>query len=173
MPIQLLAESSSGGGNGAVLMVVLIVGYFLPSIIAKVRHVSSFGSVFIINFFLGWTFIGWVVALAMAARSAPPSLQSFAPPRGMEAVACPRCNEVQNIPLGQTTLECWRCKYIARRSGASEGQDEQPGTAAPLEQPQSLRDIWHDHLSGETLSQTSDDLRQWWKSGRWRSEWRS
>jgi hypothetical protein len=29
------------------------------------------GSVVVINIFLGWTFIGWVVALAMAARSVP------------------------------------------------------------------------------------------------------
>ena len=25
----------------------------------------------VVNLFLGWTFIGWVVALAMAARSVP------------------------------------------------------------------------------------------------------
>lgn len=27
------------------------------------------GSVFIINFFLGWTFIGWIVAMFLAFRS--------------------------------------------------------------------------------------------------------
>jgi hypothetical protein len=31
--------------------------------------VPNLGSVAVINTFLGWTFIGWVVALAMAARS--------------------------------------------------------------------------------------------------------
>jgi hypothetical protein len=41
-------------------------------IIAGVRHVPNIGSVAIINIFLGWTFIGWIVALAMACRSVPP-----------------------------------------------------------------------------------------------------
>ncbi|MCX5101012.1 MULTISPECIES: superinfection immunity protein [unclassified Streptomyces] len=39
--------------------------YFLPFFIAAGRGVNT-GSVFVINLFLGWTFIGWVVALAMS-----------------------------------------------------------------------------------------------------------
>lgn len=56
---------------GGALLLVLVGGalYFLPSIIAASRKVPNVGSVVVINFFLGWTFIGWVVALAMAARS--------------------------------------------------------------------------------------------------------
>jgi hypothetical protein len=34
-----------------------------------VRKVKHQGSVVVINLFLGWTFIGWVVALAMACRT--------------------------------------------------------------------------------------------------------
>jgi hypothetical protein len=50
---------------------VAILGlYFLPTMIAHYRKVTNLGSVAVINVFLGWTFIGWVVALAMAARSA-------------------------------------------------------------------------------------------------------
>jgi hypothetical protein len=43
--------------------------YFLPSIVALARGVKNSGSVVIVNIFLGWTLIGWVVALAMAART--------------------------------------------------------------------------------------------------------
>jgi hypothetical protein len=32
--------------------------------------------VIVVNVFLGWTLIGWVVALAMAARSVPTSLDA-------------------------------------------------------------------------------------------------
>jgi len=45
--------------------------YFVPSIVAVLRHVPNTASVFVINLFLGWSFIGWVVALAMAVRSNP------------------------------------------------------------------------------------------------------
>ena len=46
---------------------------FVPLIVAVVRHVPNVGSVAVINIFLGWTLIGWVVALAMAVRSVPPT----------------------------------------------------------------------------------------------------
>ncbi|MUL76445.1 superinfection immunity protein [Mycobacterium sp. CBMA226] len=37
--------------------------------VAANRKVPNVGSVIVINLFLGWTFVGWVVALAMAMRS--------------------------------------------------------------------------------------------------------
>jgi hypothetical protein len=53
----------------AVGALILLAGaaavYFLPSFAAKGK--PNFGPVFIINLFLGWTLLGWVVALAMAA----------------------------------------------------------------------------------------------------------
>ncbi len=70
-----LVLASSSGGGGLVLALVLGVAYFLPSIVAVHRGVPSQGSVMVVNLFLGWTLIGWVVALAMAARSVPQSQQ--------------------------------------------------------------------------------------------------
>ena len=46
------------------LGLLVLVSYFLPSIVASSRKHHSAGSVFVLNLFLGWTFIGWVVALA-------------------------------------------------------------------------------------------------------------
>lgn len=61
---------ASSGGVGAVLVVFILIGfYFLPTTVAVSRKVSDQGSVAVINFFLGWTLVGWVVALAMACRS--------------------------------------------------------------------------------------------------------
>ena len=37
--------------------------YFLPTIIAIVRRQRNALAIFLLNFFLGWTFIAWVVAL--------------------------------------------------------------------------------------------------------------
>src|SRR6266508_3239329 len=48
---------------------VLISLYLLPAIVAFVRDAPDTGSVMVLNLFFGWTFVGWVVALAMAARS--------------------------------------------------------------------------------------------------------
>jgi Superinfection immunity protein len=54
-----------------VLGLFMVALYFVPTIVGVVRGVPNVGSVAVINVFLGWTFIGWVVALAMAARSVP------------------------------------------------------------------------------------------------------
>jgi hypothetical protein len=63
----MLISLDAGGSLGATF-VALFLGcfYFLPTIVALVRKLRSIGPTIVVNLFLGWTFIGWVVALAMA-----------------------------------------------------------------------------------------------------------
>ena len=44
-------------------ILTLFVMYWLPTIIAVVRHAPSALGVAVVNFFLGWTVIGWIMAL--------------------------------------------------------------------------------------------------------------
>jgi hypothetical protein len=44
-----------------------------PTIVAAKRGIPLAGSITVINVFLGWTFIGWVVALAMAVAGNKPT----------------------------------------------------------------------------------------------------
>ena len=54
-------------GVGLLLLgLIVLLLYFLPSIVAIRRHMRSALGVMVVNFFLGWTLIGWVVALAWA-----------------------------------------------------------------------------------------------------------
>ena len=46
--------------------VFLITIYFLPTIVASARNHPNIMPIFIINLFLGWTFLVWVVSLAWA-----------------------------------------------------------------------------------------------------------
>jgi hypothetical protein len=48
------------------------VFYFLPAIIAFARHKRDALSIFLLNLFLGWTLIGWIVALVWAAKAEAP-----------------------------------------------------------------------------------------------------
>jgi hypothetical protein len=57
----------------AIIASALLAGYLLPSIIAIARKAPSAGSAVVINVLLGWTLIGWAVALAVAFRSRRPS----------------------------------------------------------------------------------------------------
>jgi hypothetical protein len=49
------------------------VMYFLPSIIAVIRSKRDLLSIFLLNFFLGWTMIGWIIALVWAAKTEVPA----------------------------------------------------------------------------------------------------
>jgi RNA polymerase subunit RPABC4/transcription elongation factor Spt4 len=70
----MIANAAVGLTGGGIFGIILIAGaYLLPTIIAYTRKVTNVGSVFVINFFLGWTFIGWIVALAMSVKTKLPS----------------------------------------------------------------------------------------------------
>ena len=49
----------------------LFILYWAPSIIAALRKVHGIGQVIVVNLFLGWTVIGWIIALVMAFRHVP------------------------------------------------------------------------------------------------------
>jgi hypothetical protein len=73
---MMLADGSGGAGAAAAIFFLFGLGlYLIPTIIAAIRKVPNLGSVVVINLFLGWTLVGWVVALAMAARSQPQAAQ--------------------------------------------------------------------------------------------------
>lgn len=57
-------------GYAVVLIIMFaLVGlmlYFIPTLLAMVRHHHRSLSVFLVNFLLGWTILGWFVALFIA-----------------------------------------------------------------------------------------------------------
>jgi len=48
------------------LLALLTMFYFVPTIIAVIVKHNSLGAVVVLNFFLGWSMVGWVVALVWA-----------------------------------------------------------------------------------------------------------
>ncbi|HLZ40718.1 MAG TPA: superinfection immunity protein [Candidatus Sulfotelmatobacter sp.] len=53
-------------------LLVPLAMYFLPSIIALARSKRDTLAIFLLNFFLGWSVIGWIVALVWAAKNDAP-----------------------------------------------------------------------------------------------------
>jgi Superinfection immunity protein len=47
----------------------VFIMYFLPSIIALARSKRDIAGIILLNFFLGWTMIGWIVALIWAVKT--------------------------------------------------------------------------------------------------------
>ena len=61
----------SSNANGIFVPIIIfgIIGlffYFIPSYIAQKRQHAQKTPILILNIFLGWTFIGWVIALIWA-----------------------------------------------------------------------------------------------------------
>ncbi len=59
-----------------IFILLLITMYWLPTIVAAVRHSPNAVAVAVLNFFLGWTIFGWIIALiwALAAKPLPPQV---------------------------------------------------------------------------------------------------
>jgi len=52
---------------GAIIFLVLaFVVYFLPTIVASKNKKKNSDAILILNLFLGWTFVGWIIALVWA-----------------------------------------------------------------------------------------------------------
>ena len=48
-------------------LVISVLGvYFFPSLVASERKLKNSMSIFVLNVFLGWTLLGWVIALCLA-----------------------------------------------------------------------------------------------------------
>ena len=77
------------------LVVVLLVIYMLPSIVAAHRQVPNVGSIIVVDLLLGWTLIGWVVAMAMAARTIPGRTSVSSGPVATEAAPLDRGQQVR------------------------------------------------------------------------------
>lgn len=67
---------------GYIILITVLILYFIPALVAQHRHKKNLGAIFVLNLFLGWTLIGWVVALvwASAKDENPVVVQSAAQP---------------------------------------------------------------------------------------------
>jgi uncharacterized membrane protein len=68
--------------GGLILRFILVGLYFLPTIIAFNRNRHNKTAIFVLNLFLGWTVLGWVVSMVWAVSSSqPPVIVVQAPPK--------------------------------------------------------------------------------------------
>ena len=51
-----------------VMSLLIFVGYFLPTFIALIRRYNDSLGIMALNCLLGWTFVGWVVALIWSLK---------------------------------------------------------------------------------------------------------
>jgi hypothetical protein len=49
------------------IFAILLLIYLVPAFVATGRHHPNAAAIFLLDLFLGWTLIGWVVALVWSA----------------------------------------------------------------------------------------------------------
>jgi uncharacterized membrane protein YgcG len=76
LPKEVLTRTSLVAVILGIAVAVLI--YFVPTIVG--RHKTNAVAIFGVNFFLGWTFLGWVLALVWACTKDPVSENRFREP---------------------------------------------------------------------------------------------
>lgn len=71
MSTRVITDKSGKGGQATLAWVLTActLGYLLPWAVAATRGKSNTGSILLINVLLGWSVIGWIVALVMACSS--------------------------------------------------------------------------------------------------------
>lgn len=52
-----------------IVLSLIILAYLLPSLVAFARHHRNDNSICVINIFLGWTILGWIICLAWSFSS--------------------------------------------------------------------------------------------------------
>jgi hypothetical protein len=84
--------NSGNAGDVVLVLFLALVGiflYFFPAYVAHRRDHHQFKSILVLDSFLGWTFIGWVVCLAMALSATPRrarAIDPYAPPATVVAI---------------------------------------------------------------------------------------
>lgn len=61
-------DANSGGLNVAII--VLVIGYFIPTVIAFLRKHKDAPAIAAVNIFLGWSVVGWFIAFIWALSDA-------------------------------------------------------------------------------------------------------
>jgi hypothetical protein len=74
-----------------ILFLPALVVYFLPTIIAAVRHVKNMLGIVLLNVLAGWTFVGWVIALVWSIVDQKQISAVTNIPSATQERFCPKC----------------------------------------------------------------------------------
>lgn len=71
------ADNTAGVIVAWVFSIIAIAGYWVPTVVVLLRRAPNRWQVIVVNVFLGWTVIGWIVALVMAVKPKPPPVPAW------------------------------------------------------------------------------------------------
>jgi hypothetical protein len=72
------------------LLMFVVLLYFLPWMIAAGRHHQQRSAILVLNLLLGWTALGWIIAMIWSASAIPAAAHGTAANEGHPAVQTPQ-----------------------------------------------------------------------------------
>jgi hypothetical protein len=75
------ADFSQLSGQGVAGFGLMLAAYFLPAISAECRGHHNATAILTLNLLLGWTGLGWMIAMVWAMTEPLPPPKAYAPPR--------------------------------------------------------------------------------------------
>ena len=105
-----MSENSGQMILGLIAVAAALVFYFIPYMLARQNKKENSGAIGALNFFLGWTLVGWVVALVWAMSKDPkvsqplPVIANAPVPPPAPQKKCPDCAEL-------VLVEAIKCRF--------------------------------------------------------------
>ncbi|MBL5920595.1 superinfection immunity protein [Lelliottia amnigena] len=88
---------------------ISLAGYFIPSIISFSRGHQSAWAITMLNLLLGWTFLGWVIALVWSVGVVDePAPQPVEPKNNLRLAKCNHCDEM----IDTRATACYFCNEV-------------------------------------------------------------
>ena len=145
----LLRQGLTRKGCAVLTLLSLILLYFLPTIIGRDKRDAA--GIILLNLFLGWTVIGWVIALVWACTSEPYSPVRMVPVAGWRTVLLP----MRNVRVSRTRTSALPVAAPFDTLRSSHGSSADCKSSGPL---------------GEMTESNTQDLREefnrWAEAGR-------
>lgn len=117
------------GVLGVLLILLVFLLYFLPYLVGRKKKNAT--SILILNFFFGWSVIGWVVALVWATTKEDLNLKK-----------CPKCAE-------EVKAEAQICRFCGFNFPLTPTLDAPPSQPAPTQKKfnPEVRDLAADYIN--------------------------
>jgi hypothetical protein len=101
---------------GLILIAIGCFFYFLPSILGRKKR--NAGAIVALNIFLGWTVLGWIVALVWALTNDAPTQIVIPVAQVSQPILCTSCGKY-SASGSQFCTSCGRSFYVQPVSVAS------------------------------------------------------